>query len=713
MGVWVGAASNPTYFSTGDTGDQYGYSVSVSADGSVVAVGCPYEDSSDVDAGGVYIYDRPAGAGGALVQRGSMIPPPVVVGFAWFGMSVALSGNGLVLAVGTRSDSEFPRIWTYDWSGSAWVKRTYLYEHVGASDIRCLTLNGDGTIMAWGRDDANTVHVFDWSGGVGGSWVARGTLTPGGTTTYISAVSLSSSGTTIAVGKQYEYASGGGSYGTGAVFTYEWSGSAWVAFGGAQYNAVDASASENFGRGVGLNPAGNVLVVGCPLKDVSGFADTGRVYTFTKGATSWVANAPVTFSQATVANLYLGSSIGLGGTGDYVLVVGAPGYNRTGSLANHGAVYVYDMSNPIQEYTDTFNATAVASLGALGSSLTSTANITDVAVAFAEVFIAELVRYDVSLAAGANTTATFADSAVIRDTIQQAINQIVADAANGTDAVNLGAALTLVDIANAVQTQTSTYNSVMLVAELIATLEAYNGADGYDITESGGLSETYVARVEALAAMIEAAQAVDTNTALVHVMQTAADSADGVTTITSAGSLLNALLNDAVLATIRLNIGGELFTGWVLNADTLAPSEYQFADLQFNSACKHGDTYLLAADDGIYQFTEETGVETVMTYIKTGKTDFGSDLKKRVVNSYMVYSASGQMVLKVTTSEFGNLVTRNYRMTPQADDTTDTRRIDIGKGIKSRYWQFEVVGEGVDCDIDEIGMLPIVLSRRL
>lgn len=316
-------------------------------------------------------------------------------------------------------------------------------------------------------------------------------------------------------------------------------------------------------------------------------------------------------------------------------------------------------------------------------------------------------------AASSNTTSSILDSFAAQDVLQQAINQIVADTANGADTFSLGAAITLVDIADAAATHVTTYNSVMLVAELIATLEAYNGADGYDITEASTLSDAYTNRVQAIYAMLETVQAVDTNVALIHVMQAVTDTTAGTDTLSSAGSVINALLSDAVLATIRLNIGGELFTGWVLNTDTMAPSEYQFADLQFNSACKHGNRYLMAADDGIYEFTEDTGVETVMTYIKTGKMDFGSDLKKRVVNSYMVYSASGDMVLKVTTSEYGNLVTRNYRVVAQADDTTDTRRVDIGRGIKSRYWQFELVGDGVDCDIDEVGLLPIVLSRRL
>jgi RNA polymerase primary sigma factor len=50
-----------------------------------------------------------------------------------------------------------------------------------------------------------------------------------------------------------------------------------------------------------------------------------------------------------------------------------------------------------------------------------------------------------------------------------------------------------------------------------------------------------------------------------------------------------------------------------------------------------------------------------------------SDLQKRIVNSYIVYSASGDMVLKVTTSEFGQLVTRNYRMVPPGSSETTVR----------------------------------------
>lgn len=388
--------------------------------------------------------------------------------------------------------------------------------------------------------------------------------------------------------------------------------------------------------------------------------------------------------------------------------------------------FLDDIAAAVAESIDPQTAAVIAHSDTVGTAETVAfqygyLNTSSDSVAAADTFVnitltmyLEVIGLSDSFTAGANTTSALTDQANLTDIIQQAINQIVADTAAGADTLNLSAALTLVDIANAVATQTSTYNSVMLVAELVATLEAFNGADSADIMETGVLSDAYAARVAALVALLESAQAIDTNTTLVHVMQSATDSAEGATAITSTGSLITALLADSALTTIRLNIGGELFTGWVLNTDTMAPSEYQFADRQFNSACKHGDTYLMAAEDGIYEFTEDTGVESVMTYIKTGKSDFGSDLKKRIVNSYIVYSATGNMVLKVTTSEYGQLQTRNYKMVPPSNsETTDVRRFDLGRGIKSRYWQFELVGDGVDCDIDEIGMLPIVLSRRI
>lgn len=727
--------------------DHFGYSVAVSADGTVMAVGArSWEGTLGTDAGGVYVFDR---VSDAWVQRGDVLEEATTDGSDYFGTSVALSADGEVLVVGAEAagSANAGAVFVYDRDGSGWTKRNSFAGSSSEMLGSAVALSADGEVLAIGARQYSGggayggVYVYDRDGA---SWVQRGSIlvpaSPTSGMSYGAAVALSADGEVLVVG------SPGLSSSRGGVFVYDRDGSGWTQRGSILVDVYE-EAGNRYGSAVSLGSNGDRLMVGADYAYLS-YDYSGAIFVYRRSGSAWTALVDGYAASDATSSARFGCGVALVEDSTRA-VIGAYAWGPASPL-QRGAVYTYQIGygvdgvlapapsllGTLSTPDDLFDSVGLdealmsqsaLSLGqadaaaiqaaatSLGSAIaaTTSASISDQLVSTVFTVYLEAVGLSDSFTAGANTTASLTDNAAMHDVIRQAINQIVADIAAGADSLSLGAAMTLVDIADAVAIQTPSYNSVMLVAELIATLEAYNSAPSADIIESSDLSDGYVARVEALAAMLEAAQAVDTNTALVHVMQSATDIADGVTTITSAGSLLNALLNDGVIATIRLNIGGEMFTGWVLNADTLAPSEYQFADLQFNSACKHGDRYLLAADDGIYQFTEDAGVETVMTYIKTGKLDFDSDLKKRVVNSYIVYASSGDMVLKVTTSEFGGLVTRNYRVAARADDTTDVRRVDIGRGIKSRYWQFELVGDGVDCDIDEVGMLPVVLSRRI
>lgn len=421
-----------------------------------------------------------------------------------------------------------------------------------------------------------------------------------------------------------------------------------------------------------------------------------------------------------------------GTTGMQVGTTGLTGYYRyfngyiDGVRVTKGICrYNADFTNPATEFEACLlleeDIAEVGSLAELFAPTTYTAIGHDEVATCADLFTNETFTFMVEraiatavMSSGSNTTATLAETAVGRDIIQQVINQIVAESANAVDAQSIGLTSLLAEIASASTVLAPSFNAVMMVAEFVTAVEFYNNVTGEDIAESGLVSDAYVARVGAVYQMIEQAQALDENTGVLHTIQLVSESAAATDVVSSEGSIFNYMMSEGAIALVRLNIGGELFTGWVLNTKTLASSEYQFADLEFNSACKHGDRYLMAAEDGIYEFTEDADVETVMTYIKTGKMDFGSDKRKRVVNSYMVYSAKGQMQLKVTISENGQLQTYTYQMQPfAADDTPDVRRFDIGKGLKSRYWQFEIVGEGADPIFDEIGMLPVVLSRRI
>jgi hypothetical protein len=112
MGVWAQEA----YVKASNAGedDYFGQSVALSADGAVLAVGAYWEDSRATgvggdqanadarDAGAVYVFRR--GATGVWGQE-VYVKASNTGANDWFGLAVALSADGAVLAVGAFQES--------------------------------------------------------------------------------------------------------------------------------------------------------------------------------------------------------------------------------------------------------------------------------------------------------------------------------------------------------------------------------------------------------------------------------------------------------------------------------------------------------------------------------------------------------------------------------------------------------------------------------
>jgi len=208
---------------------------------------------------------------------------------------VALSADGSVLAVGAHywdgpAGSNQGAVYVFDWSGSAWIERTTALtaSDAGASDYfgTTVALSADGTVLAvgafgWdgpGGDDQGAVYVFDWSGS---AWVERTTAltaSDAGKSDYFGiSVALSADGTVLAIGA-YSWDGPGGAN-QGAVYVFDWSGSAWVERTTA-LTASDAGAYDYFGMYVALSADGSVLAVGAHYWDGPGGSNQGAVYVF-------------------------------------------------------------------------------------------------------------------------------------------------------------------------------------------------------------------------------------------------------------------------------------------------------------------------------------------------------------------------------------------------------------------------------------------------
>lgn len=176
-------------------------------------------------------------------------------------------------------------------------------------------------------------------------------------------------------------------------------------------------------------------------------------------------------------------------------------------------------------------------------------------------------------------------------------------------------------------------------------------------------------------------------------------------------AFLKNIIEDRINFFAGLSFGSgseEQYLTYAINTLSTGISEYQnynFNSFSYPFAATNTGIYLLddsSTDDG-------TNIDSL---IRTGVTDFGTSKKKQVPYAYLGVEKGGQIILKTITSNSGIKTERWYEVRSYAD-AIDTTRVQLGKGIKARYWQFELYNiDGNELNIESVEMLPIALTRR-
>ncbi len=252
----AGTWSQQAYVKASNTGagDQFGTSVSLSADGNTLAVGASGEASSTTgigstpnelafQAGAVYVYTRDTG--GTWSQQAYVKASNTGAG-DHFGNSVALSADGNTLAVGASGEDS--------------------------------SSTGIGSTPNESASSAGAVYVYTRD--TGGTWSQQAYVkasNSGAGDQFGTSVSLSGDGDTLAVGASLEASAATGIDGNqadntaadaGAVYVFTrdlvgvWSQQVYV-------KASNTGAGDRFGTSAALSSDGNTLAVGATGEDSS------------------------------------------------------------------------------------------------------------------------------------------------------------------------------------------------------------------------------------------------------------------------------------------------------------------------------------------------------------------------------------------------------------------------------------------------------------
>lgn len=153
------------------------------------------------------------------------------------------------------------------------------------------------------------------------------------------------------------------------------------------------------------------------------------------------------------------------------------------------------------------------------------------------------------------------------------------------------------------------------------------------------------------------------------------------------------------------------YTTWAINTRTGAVTEY--SNFVFNSFCQMGHHYLGANDQGIWVLDGERDNGTnIIADVLSGKMQLGGSKFTSFRSVYLginVRDDSGQsFVLKMIAGDGRQFV---YAVKPNAPGLTT--KVNMGKGLRSRYFQFELVSSGADFDLDSVEFVPIISQRRV
>lgn len=342
-------ASNP---GEAEDGDQFGFSLALSDDGTTLAAGAISEDSADAringnqadntasNAGAVYVFARTGSRWSQQAYVKSSSPNGADANDL-FGYSVGLSADGNTLAVGAYDeagssniingpeDNNAPgtgAVFVFTRSGASWSRQAYL---------KASTQDRADSLGAWVAisDDGNTV--------------AAGAPDEDSLTTGINTVETGHSGR---IGTLDDIS-------VGAAYVFIRSGTKW--FQQASFKASNSGIEDWFGVRLALSGDGNTLAVSAPNEDgaakgINGRQDdnsageAGALYLFTRAGATWTFQSYVKGSNTEAFDefssgvaLSRNGALAVGARSEDGGARGANGNGNDNSVTGSGAVYLF------------------------------------------------------------------------------------------------------------------------------------------------------------------------------------------------------------------------------------------------------------------------------------------------------------------------------------------------------------------------------------
>lgn len=323
-------------------GDLSGYSVSLSSNGNIVAIGAPQNDDNGNNSGHVRVYED---VSGTWIQVGQDINGEAADDFS--GWSVSLSSDGSIIAIGAvysdgdsgNTNAFFGHVRVYENVSGVWTQIGQDIDGETSDDRsgHSVSLSCDGNIVAIGapgngsfQNRPGNVRVYENMSGV---WTQVGQDIDGEADgdNFGHSLSLSCDGSIVAISGPRNDDNGNRS---GHVRVYENVSGVWTQLG----QDIDGEGAEDgfAGYSVSLSSNGSIVAIGAPHNDGNG-SDYGHVRIFQNVSGVWTQ---IGQDIDSVTGYSFGWSVSLSSDGS-IVAIGEIYYSNLSGGGTPGKVNIY------------------------------------------------------------------------------------------------------------------------------------------------------------------------------------------------------------------------------------------------------------------------------------------------------------------------------------------------------------------------------------
>jgi len=330
-----------------ESGDFFGWSISLNYDGSIVAIGARLNDGNGDMAGHVRVYEN---IDDTWIQIGEDIDGEAAEDESGYAVSLSYDGSVVAIAAGGNNDSGYNagHVRIYKNIEGTWTQVGEDIDGEAAEDQfgSSVSLSSDGSIVAvgagWndgGGDKSGHVRVFQ---NINNNWIQLGGDIDGEGAGDKCGVStcLSSNGLIVAIGA---YGNDDLATDAGHVRIYENFNGSWIQIG----EDIDGEAEGDYsGFSIGFNSDGSIVAIGAYLNDGDNGDNNGHVRVYQNIQGNWLQMGQDIDGEYFEGEL--GKSVSLSSDG-YTLVVGADKNNENGYNSGQARIFHFNPEPAVVE----------------------------------------------------------------------------------------------------------------------------------------------------------------------------------------------------------------------------------------------------------------------------------------------------------------------------------------------------------------------------